>query len=35
MCDKAVDHYSIALEFAPHQYRTHEICARVISDDLF
>ena len=35
MRDKAVDGCSIGLEFVPDQYKTHEMCDRIISDNLF
>ena len=35
MCDKAVDDYSIALEFVHDQYKTQEMCDKIISNDSF
>ena len=33
MCDNAVDDYSIALEFVPDQYKSKEICDKIISEN--
>ena len=35
MWAKAADDYSVALEFVPDQYKTKEMCNRIISDDPF
>ena len=35
MCDKAVDDYSIALEFIPDRYKSKEMCDKIISENPF
>ena len=35
MCDKAVDDYSIALEFVPERYKSKEISDKIISENPF